>query len=36
MAVLETARQTDAVYGVSWGGGVYVNYLFVAAWLTEA
>ena len=36
MAVRETARQTAAVYGIAWGGGVYVNYVFVAAWLTEA
>ena len=36
VAVRETARQTAAVYGINWGGGVYVNYLFVAAWLTEA
>ena len=34
-AVLETARQTEAVYGLAWGGGVYVNYLFVAVWLAE-
>jgi len=34
-AVAETARQTAAVYGVTWGGGVYVNYVFVAVWLTE-
>ena len=32
----ETARQTAAVYGINWGGGVYVNYFFVAAWLIEA
>jgi hypothetical protein len=32
-AVEETARQTASVYGVAWGGGVYVNYLFVAVWL---
>jgi hypothetical protein len=31
-AVAETARLTEAVYGVAWGGGVYVNYAFVAAW----
>ena len=36
MAVRETARQTAAVYGISWGGGVYVNYVFDAAWCTEA
>src|SRR5688572_20980520 len=35
-AVMETARQTEAVYGVSWGCGVFVNYLFVAVWLGEA
>ena len=34
-AVTETARQTAAVYGLTWGGGVYVNYLFVAVWLAE-
>ena len=34
-AVLETARQTADVYGVAWGGGVYINYLFVAVWLAE-
>lgn len=35
-AVRETARQTAAVYGVNWGGGVYVNYVFIAVWLIEA
>lgn len=35
-AVEATARQTAAVYGLDWGGGVFVNYLFVAAWLFEA
>jgi hypothetical protein len=34
-AVRETARQTASVYGLDWGGGVYVNYVFVAVWLTE-
>jgi hypothetical protein len=34
-AVAETARQTAAVYGVAWRGGVYVNYVFVAVWLAE-
>jgi len=31
-AVAETARQTASVYGVAWGGGVYVNYAFVIVW----
>jgi hypothetical protein len=35
-AVRETARQTAVVYGTNWGGGVYVNYVFVAAWWIEA
>jgi len=35
LAIEETARQTAAVYGVAWGGGVYVNYVFVAAWLVD-
>jgi hypothetical protein len=30
-----TARQTASVYGLAWGGGVLVNYAFVAAWLFE-
>ena len=34
-AVQATARQTASVYGVAWGGGVYVNYVFVAVWLME-
>lgn len=35
-AIAATARQTMAVYGVNWGGGVYVNYAFVAVWLADA
>lgn len=31
-----TARQTASVYGLRWGGGVYFNYLFVAAWTFDA
>jgi hypothetical protein len=34
-AVLDTARQTAEVFGVAWGGGVYVNYLFVGLWLVD-
>lgn len=34
-AVAATAEQTRAVYGVAWGGGVYVNYAFMALWLAE-
>lgn len=35
-AIDATARQTMAVYGVNWGGGVFLNYAFVAVWLLEA
>jgi hypothetical protein len=31
-AVADTARLTESVYGVAWGGGVYVNYALVATW----
>ena len=35
-AVLGTARQTRAIYGVALGAGVYVNYVFLAVWLADA
>jgi hypothetical protein len=35
-AVAATARQTAAVTGVSWGGGIFVNYVFVIVWLADA
>ncbi|HEX8283333.1 MAG TPA: hypothetical protein VF588_08265 [Pyrinomonadaceae bacterium] len=31
-AYLETARQTAEVFGLDWGGGLYVNYALVAGW----
>lgn len=34
-AIESTARQTQAVYGVNWRGGVYVNYAFLALWIAE-
>lgn len=34
--VRETARQTSAVYGLDWGGGVYVNVAFVCCWIADA
>jgi len=34
-ALAATARQTRAVYGVDWGGGVFVNYAFVSLWIAE-
>lgn len=35
-AVMTTAVQTQIVYGVPVGGGIYVNYLFFAVWLADA
>jgi hypothetical protein len=35
-AVAATKTQTDAIYGLAWGGGVFVNYVFVGAWAMDA
>jgi hypothetical protein len=35
-ALSETARQTAALTGLDWGGGLYVNYLFLAVWTADA
>ena len=35
-AVRETARQTAQTFGLDWGGGVFVNYLFAAVWAIDA
>ena len=34
-AVLNTAMQTEAVFGIAFGAGVYVNYAFFAVWLVD-
>ena len=34
-AIEATARQTNDMFGIDWGGGVYVNYIFAAVWITE-
>ena len=34
-AIESTAAETQAVYGLNWGGGVYVNYAFLAVWIAE-
>ena len=33
--VAATAAQTEAIYGLKWGGGVFVNYLFLGVWIAE-
>jgi hypothetical protein len=35
-AVRDTARQTAARTGLDWGGGIYVNYVFLALWFGDA
>jgi hypothetical protein len=35
-ALRDTALQTEAVTGLDWGGGLYVNYAFAALWVVEA
>jgi hypothetical protein len=34
-AYADTARQTAALTGWSWGGGLYVNFVFAAVWVGE-
>jgi hypothetical protein len=34
-ALVATARQTLAVTGIDWGGGLYFNYAFVVVWLVD-
>lgn len=35
-AIEATARQTAAVTGLAWGGGLFVNYAFLAIWAADA
>jgi hypothetical protein len=35
-AIEGTARQTAAVTGLRWGGGIFVNYFFLATWAADA
>jgi hypothetical protein len=34
-AYSETARQTAAVLGINWGGGLFINYTVALGWLTD-
>jgi hypothetical protein len=34
-AVAAAARQTAAVYGIAWGGGTFVNYVFLLVWAID-
>ena len=35
-ALNHTAHQTAALTGLDWGGGLYVNYAFIALWVIDA
>ena len=35
VAYRETARQTAELYGIRWGGGLYLNYLFTILWAAD-
>jgi len=35
-AIDATARQTAAMTGLAWGGGLFVNYAFLAIWAADA
>jgi hypothetical protein len=34
-AYLDTARQTDEVFGLNWGGGLYINYALIIGWVVD-
>src|SRR5215207_6206096 len=34
-AYLDTARQTNEVFGLNWGGGLYINYALAAGWVLD-
>ncbi len=34
-AYADTARQTAEVAGISWGGGLYINYVLIVAWIMD-
>ncbi|HSE40656.1 MAG TPA: hypothetical protein VLH08_07805, partial [Acidobacteriota bacterium] len=32
----ETARQTAEVYGINWGGGLFINFFVMFAWIADS
>ena len=34
-AYRDTARQTREVFGLDWGGGVFINYALLTAWIVD-
>ena len=35
LAYRVTARQTEEVFGLNWGGGLYINYVLIFGWLVD-
>ncbi len=35
LAYRDTARQTNEVVGINWGGGLFINYLVLALWIMD-
>ena len=35
VAYRETARQTNEVFGLNWGGGLYINYALIVGWIVD-
>src|ERR1700752_70197 len=34
-AYIDIARQTEEVFGINWGGGLYINYAVAVLWTTD-
>lgn len=34
-AYLDTARQTNEVFSINWGGGVFINYAVLLVWIVD-
>jgi hypothetical protein len=34
-AYADTARQTEEVFGFNWGGGLFINYALLIAWIVD-
>jgi hypothetical protein len=34
-AYAETARQTAKIYGLNWGGGLFINYILMIGWIVD-
>jgi hypothetical protein len=34
-AYVDTARQTEEVFGANWGGGLFINYALLLAWIVD-